>query len=325
MFRRKRHHSQTSIDEREFVHNKTSLNQRDQLIVSCDSRNDQQLNKSGSSCRREGLFHKVFGFEIDDLTSLERFVRLVSRPCDPAAMGVIRILFGFLMILDVFEERGLARIDSTFGREDDCRFPLFSFLRPLPLQWMYIIYLLMLTGAFGMMLGLKMAVSSSLYLVTYWYVIFLDKTLWNNHSYLFGILAFLFAVTDSNRYGSIDGLLNPKLKNADIPLWNYTLMRAQIFIVYFIAGLKKLNTDWVSGYSMQSLSQHWLFGPIKMFLTESQTDLYIVHLGGLVVDLWLGFLLFWNKTRMFALILSSIFHIMNSQLFSIGEYFLPYA
>lgn len=34
-------------------------------------------------------------------------------------------------------------------------------------------------------------------------------------------------------------------------------------MVYFIAGLKKTDFDWVSGYSMDSLGSHWVFDPFK--------------------------------------------------------------
>ena len=87
-------------------------------------------------------------------------------------------------------------------------------------------------------------------------------------------------------HSSIDGLFRPQKRNAHVPLWNYTLLRAQvgaaprsppphvptrgrhrvspqIFIVYFIAGLKKLDADWVGGYSMGSLARHWLFSPFR--------------------------------------------------------------
>ena len=37
----------------------------------------------------------------------------------------------------------------------------------------------------------------------------------------------------------------------------------QIFIVYFFAGIKKIDADWLNGYSMSSLSQHWIFAPMK--------------------------------------------------------------
>lgn len=38
---------------------------------------------------------------------------------------------------------------------------------------------------------------------------------------------------------------------------------SKIFIVYFIAGVKKLDADWVEGYSMSYLAHHWLFDPFK--------------------------------------------------------------
>jgi hypothetical protein len=37
----------------------------------------------------------------------------------------------------------------------------------------------------------------------------------------------------------------------------------KIFLVYFIAGVKKLDLDWILGYSMDSLGSHWVFLPFK--------------------------------------------------------------
>ena len=37
----------------------------------------------------------------------------------------------------------------------------------------------------------------------------------------------------------------------------------QIFIVYFIAGLKKLDDDWMSGFSMHHIASHWVFAPFR--------------------------------------------------------------
>ena len=46
--------------------------------------------------------------------------------------------------------------------------------------------------------------------------------------------------------------------------------------MYFIAGLKKLDKDWVEGYSMQKLSGHWVFKPLTPFLTHEDIDLWVV-------------------------------------------------
>lgn len=58
-------------------------------------------------------------------------------------------------------------------------------------------------------------------------------------------------------------------------------------------------------------------------MTEEQIGILVVHLGGLIIDLFSGFLLFFDKTRIIGVIFTSSFHCMNSRMFSIGMF--PYA
>ena len=51
-----------------------------------------------------------------------------------------------------------------------------------------------------MMLGLCYRISCVLFLLPYWYVFLLDKTSWNNHSYLYGLLAFQLTFVDAHHY-----------------------------------------------------------------------------------------------------------------------------
>ncbi|KAK3089183.1 hypothetical protein FSP39_001567 [Pinctada imbricata] len=268
-------------------------------------------------------FNELFGFKLQELFSWNSFVRLMCRPCDPASLAVLRICFGLLMMIDIPQERGMANADSRWGNKDLCRFPLFNNLQVLPLEWMFVAYFTMFTGAAGIMLGLMFRTSCVLFMIPYWYIFFLDKTVWNNHSYLYGLFSIMLLVSDANRCWSIDGLLSPSIRNTHVPLWNYTLFRTQIFMVYFIAGLKKLDTDWMSGYSMQWLSKRWVFDPFRILLTDEQIDLFVVHFGGLTIDLFTGFLMFFDRTRPVAMFFTGMFHAMNSQLFSIGMF--PYA
>ncbi|KAL8587542.1 hypothetical protein ACOMHN_000948 [Nucella lapillus] len=277
--------------------------------------------KEDTCCR--DTFRHLFGFGAGELRTWKGFVRLMSRPADPACLAYFRISYGILMLLDIFNERGLSSADLWWGDTEQCRFPLFDFLRPLPLQWMVILYLVMVLGAAGIVLGVNYRVSCLMHLLPYWYLLLLEKSRWNNHSYLFGILSFLLLLCDANRYWSLDGLFHTKIRNADVPMWNYALLRTQVFLVYFLAGLKKLDVDWVNGYSMTYLSSHWVFNPFKLLMTESQVDLLVVHLGGLTIDLFMGFLLFFDKTRLLGVLISTSFHLMNSQIFEIGMF--PYA
>ncbi|XP_053542679.1 vitamin K-dependent gamma-carboxylase isoform X1 [Ictalurus punctatus] len=264
---------------------------------------------------------RLFGFEKEDLSSWHRFVCLLNRPTDPASLGIFRCLFGMLMAVDVTQERGLSHLDYKYlDGAPVCRFPLFNFLEPLPMDWMYLVYLVMFFGAVGIMLGCFYRLSCLMFISTYWYIFFLDKTAWNNHSYLYGLIGFQLTLMDANRYWSVDGLRNPRKRNAHVPLWNYTLLRTQIFIVYFLAGVKKLDADWVEGYSMKYLAHHWLFDPFKVILPVELVSLMVVHGGGLILDLTAGYLLFFDATRPVAFFFVSYFHCMNSQLFDIGMF-----
>lgn len=50
------------------------------------------------------------------------------------------------------------------------------------------------------MLGCFYRLSCLMFISTYWYIFFLDKTAWNNHSYLYGLIGFQLTFMDANRY-----------------------------------------------------------------------------------------------------------------------------
>lgn len=62
------------------------------------------------------------------------------------------------------------------------------------------------TGALGIMLGCCYRLSCVAFLCPYWYLLLLDKTSWNNHSYLYGLLGFQLALLGADRYGWAPGL-----------------------------------------------------------------------------------------------------------------------
>ena len=140
-----------------------------------------------------------------------------------------------------------------------------------------------------------------------------------------------------------------------------TFDRFQIVLVYFFAGLKKIDMDWLTGWSMQNLSKHWVFAPFslvmerevcfkckvlsfclislssvtpnsKLFHTDINwrwrfhlmqfIDVVIVHLGGFIIDLFGGWLLLFSKSRPFAILFLSKFHVMNATMFEIGKSWL---
>lgn len=59
-----------------------------------------------------------------------------------------------------------------------------------------------LTGAAGITVGFRFRLSCLAFIIPYWYILILDKTSWNNHSYLFGLLSVLLFFSSANHYWS---------------------------------------------------------------------------------------------------------------------------
>lgn len=103
------------------------------------------------------------------------------------------------MMIDTVEERAGFELDARWGDVNTCQFTLLPFVQPLSLPRMGILYAIMWIGALGICLGYKFTVSCVLYIVPYWYLILLDKSVWNNHSYLFGLMGILFTCSSANK------------------------------------------------------------------------------------------------------------------------------
>ncbi|EDV21674.1 uncharacterized protein TRIADDRAFT_30063 [Trichoplax adhaerens] len=254
---------------------------------------------------------------------MRKVMEFLYHPIDPSSLGITRILYGFLMIVDTTQERGMEKIPYKYKDPEACFFPLFNILTPLSADWMHVVYLSMIIAAFCICIGFCYRFVTIWLAVCYWYVFLLDKTTWNNHSYLFGLFALFFSFTKANRWCSVDGKLDQSIRNTHIPRWHLALFQFQIFLVYFYAGIKKLDPDWITGNSMVSLEAHWVFSLFHYVLTPEQVNLYIVHYGGFAFDLMEGFLLFFDITRPIGLLLGFYFHFSNACMFTIGIF--PYA
>lgn len=136
------------------------------------------------------------------------------------------------------------------------------------------------------------------------------------------ILCWLMCLVPANRDVSIDVKRDPSLKTDQYPSWVNLIFIVQTAIVYFYAGISKINADWLSGkfisIQFSRLSHHHWFGDIygnKVF------QLFICY-SGLFLDLLIVPLLLWKRTRYFAFAAFCMFHLFNSYSFRIGIF--PY-
>jgi len=264
-------------------------------------------------------------------TNLQSIATYLTRPVDASTLGAFRIFFGLTMVFSCVRYFYLGWIEISFLEPKfHFNFLFFPWLKPWPGNGMYYHFAILGVSALFLSLGLFYRFSTMVFFLSYTYVFLVNQINYNNHYYFICLLGFLFCFTNAHNWMSLDSLWKRKDRTVSevktIPYWNLLLVKAQVIIVYFFGGIAKFNDDWLRGEPMR----HWLKEPavrettpaiLSRFL-ESEFAAYFFSYGGLIFDLFIGFLLLYRKTRLLAIGLVLIFNIFNSWMFSIGIF--PY-
>jgi hypothetical protein len=128
----------------------------------------------------------------------------------------------------------------------------------------------------------------------------------------------------ARRY-SVDSRIRKNSKPLEtVPYWTILLLRGQLVISYFYAGVAKVNADWLLDaqpvrYFLAKARAITDFGPhlstahlelLKRILHSNQFA-YFISYAGAAFDLSVGFLLLFRRTRIFGIVLMLIFHATN--------------
>jgi hypothetical protein len=240
-------------------------------------------------------------------------------PVDGASLAVFRMLFGAIMLWEVwryFTNDWIPRyfIDPTF------HFTYFGFgwVQPWPGRGMYVHFAVLGVLAACIMVGLFYRIAAPLFFVAFAYVFLLEQARYLNHFYFVALLGLLLCVVPAHRVWSVDSRLARRRWSPTVPTWALWLLRAQVAIVFVGASVAKWNGDWVRGEPLGIwLGERTDFMVIGRFFEEAWAAL-LMSWGGLLFDLLVVPLLLIPFTRPFALIAAFSFHYLNSKLFTIG-------
>jgi hypothetical protein len=198
----------------------------------------------------------------------------------------------------------------------------FEWVQP-PGEWTYLVFAVCGLSAIFISLGFKYRLAIITFFLSFTFIELMDKTTYLNHYYFISILSFLMIFLPANTYFSVDATRNPKLKAEFIPVWTIDVIKLLLCIVYFYAGLAKLNSDWL--FQAMPL-KIWLPAKYSIPLLGDLLQQSWIHFafawGGALYDLSIPFLLLIKRTRTFAFVLVVIFHILTRILFPIGMF--PY-
>ena len=240
-----------------------------------------------------------------------------------APLAVFRAIFGLMLLISTARFVALGWVRELYIAPRFF-FPFygFEFVRPLG-EWTYVLFAALGVSALLVTIGWHYRLASVTLFLSFTYIELMDKSTYLNHYYFVSLLCFMLMFLPAHTIFSVDAARNQALRAGQIPAWCIDSIRVIVCMLYFYAGLAKLNSDWL----LEAL-------PLKIWLpAKNDTPLigplfnhpetaYVFSWIGCIYDLSVGFLL-WNKsTRPFAYVSVIVFHLLTSLLFPIGMF--PY-
>lgn len=257
-------------------------------------------------------------------TAIKRIGGFLNKPIGIYPLVTFRILFGGVMLFSIIRFWYLGwierqYIDSIF----QFKYYGFDWVQPFSAPIMYGIYGLLALACVFIMLGFLYRISIIYFFVAFSYCELIDLTYYLNHYYFISLVAFIMIWLPANRYLALDTHIFRGIKTTIIQRWHIDVIKLQLGIVYFYAGLAKLNYEWL--FNAQPL-KIWLPAnnnlPVIGQLLNYEWTAYAFSWGGALYDLSIPFLLLYHKTRPFAFVAVLGFHIITGAMFQIGMF--PY-
>jgi len=239
-----------------------------------------------------------------------------------APLVVLRLTFGAVLLISTI--RFIAKgwiVDFYVAPRMHFPFYGFGWVRALPAWTMYGLFALMILSSICILLGLFYRWAVAAFLLAFTYVELIDKSYYLNHYYFVSLFTFLLLLVPANRYFSLDVLRKPSLRAEWVPVWTIRIFQVQLCLVYFFAGLSKLNSDWLLEAMplriwLPAGSSLPLIGPLlgKVWVA------YLFSWFGAAFDLFIAFFMLYGPTRKVAYVFVILFHVLTALLFKIGMF-----
>ena len=244
---------------------------------------------------------------------LEKIRQRAFERIDIASLAFFRIAFGLLMVFEVGRYFKYGWVYSHW-LEPRILFKYYGFwwVHPWPGNWLYLHWAALGVFALFVAAGFFYRVSAVLMFLSYAYFFLLDEAWYVNHTYLICLFSFLLIFIPAHRAFSVDSWLRPSLRSSTAPAWSLWLLRFQIAVVYFFAGLAKISPDWLHGEPVRYQLAQSHDTPILGRLFGTEAAVYIMSYGGMLFDLLIVPLLLWRRTRLAAFYVAVLFHLTNA-------------
>jgi len=243
------------------------------------------------------------------------------RPVSAASGAAFRIGFGAVGLVLVIRFFTNGWISSLYlDPPHHFPYPGFEWVAPWPRAWMYAHFALIGLAAIGVMLGYRYRLSISVFALSLAYVELIDRSLYLNHYYWLVLTGAVMVFLPLENSFSMDTRAGRARSPGTLPQYVVWILRFQVGMVYFFAGLAKVNGDWLLRAEplatwLPARSELWLIGPLLTFPAIA----YVLSWAGAFFDLTVVGWLSWHRSRPVAFVVVVLFHFTTWVLFpSIG-------
>jgi vitamin K-dependent gamma-carboxylase len=135
------------------------------------------------------------------------------------------------------------------------KFCYFEWVPRLTLAQWQLLLPAMFASALCFAAGLLYRASAVVFMAGFFVLFFQDLGLYLNHFYMILVFCMLFVVMPANESPlSLDAALGVSRRATTVPYWTVWAARTMISIVYFYAGVAKMNEDWLRCEPLR----HWV-------------------------------------------------------------------
>ena len=248
---------------------------------------------------------------------IQRTQAILKRSLSIGPLVVFRIGFGLMAFMSLVRFYHNGWIQEQF-LESAFHFKYFGFhwVSVAEPNVLYGLFFLLMISALCVAFGLLYRITSVLFFVLFTYFELLDATYYLNHYYFISCCAFLLIFLPAHHAFSLDQKLFGWKPKKEVAAWTIYALRIQFTLLYFFAGIAKIQPDWLLEAMPLSI---WLKArtdlPLIGPLLDYEATAYLMSWGGMLFDVLAGFLLLIPKTRTFTWIMAAVFHGLTAIIF----------
>lgn len=238
-------------------------------------------------------------------------------PINIAPLVSLRVAFGLLMCASLLRFQWNGWVDDLYVLPVwHFTYYGFAWVKPLGAAGMHAVFVVMTACTLLIAAGLFYRIAAILFFVLFTYVELIEVATYLNHYYFISLAAFLLCLLPAHRACALDVRIGIAKPLAMVPVGYLRVFQLQMAIVYFFAGIAKINGDWLLGAMPLRIWLHAradlaLVGP----LLQQEWVAYLFSWCGMLFDTLVPFFLFRRRTAPWAFVAVVVFHTLTAILF----------